>query len=393
MTLGRLLRIVVLYLRVQFANLWSLFQPQAEAPDPITVNNVLIFGYMGIGDSLMFQATLSSILKHYPNASFDLIGPISPVIEILQRTAESQQKPFRNTITQNYKQLTVRELFALDHQLSSQKYDLVVCTYMTPVPYFTEVIRSIPFRVGHSIQEQWYKPRPNRLFNLQVDLEQDHTHETVRHSLLAKKLGALVGDDLTPRLNLTNFEIEYAEKFWKDHQLEGKTVVGTHFGASKIQHWKKWDDERFAEVLEDLTRQLDPIYLLFGVEEEHSQILSASKHVRERAIDLVGKLGMFEVAALFSKCSMMLGNDSGLGHIAISVGTPAVRVFGMSDYWGYRSLSSANTDVFKGVWCSPCLQLGYLKPLNVHNCGHKNCMKLIEPDEVLRATMNTLKAK
>lgn len=25
---------------------------------------------------------------------------------------------------------------------------------------------------------------------------------------------------------------------------------------------------------------------------------------------------------------------------------------------------------------------GMLKPYNVHNCGHKNCMKLITPEEV-----------
>jgi ADP-heptose:LPS heptosyltransferase len=110
--------------------------------------------------------------------------------------------------------------------------------------------------------------------------------------------------------------------------------------------------------------------------------MEASKFVRERSINLAGKLSIFEVAALLGKCHFMLGNDSGIGHIAMAVGTRSLRIFGMSDYWGFRSLSDRHIDVFKNISCSPCLQLGMLKPYNVHNCGHKNCMKLITPEEV-----------
>ena len=160
-------------------------------------------------------------------------------------------------------------------------------------------------------------------------------------------------------------------------------VIGTHFGASYAQHWKKWDDNRYAEVLKDLKLKYDPIFLHFGVASEEGQIAIATKFVESSSIYLAGKLSIFEVAVLIQRCNAILANDSGLGHIAMAVGTPALRVFGMSDYWGYRSLSDNHIDVFKGIWCSPCLQLGYLKSYNVHNCGHKNCMKLITIDEVL----------
>ena len=361
----------------------------AVADDPA---KILVFAYMGLGDAFMFQPTFRALLSRYPQAKVSIISGVrSPVIEVLRRTAGSLGRELDAVYEANYKELSPAERRSLNSLIVMEGYDMVVCTYMTPVPYFTRAISASPIRVGHTIPEKWYKPRPNAIFNISIALEQDKTHETERHARLAIALGIEV-TDRSSALPLDDAELSFAEEFWREHQLHDARVIGTHFGASKIQNWKRWNDEGFDETLSRIADENSSV-LLFGLEEERDGILASSRTARSQTIDLIGKLSIFQVAALLAKCDIMLANDSGLGHVAIAVGIPAVRVFGMSDYWGYRSLQFPQRDVWIGIECSPCLQLGYLKPYNVHNCGHRNCMNLVTPEMVTETFRAAAKKK
>lgn len=338
----------------------------------------------------MFQPTFRALISRYPNAKVSIVtGKGSPVIQIFQRTASMIGGRLDRVFEADYKSLSNQERSRINQEIKDSRYDLVMCTYMTPVPYFASAIRSIPIRVGHTIPERWYKPRPNNIFNIRIPLEQDTTHETERHGRLVRALGIEVGstDGILP---LTDGELTFAESFWKQHQLDGRTVIGTHFGASKIQNWKRWNESGFSTTLTGVVDS-DTTVLLFGLADEREGIIASASTVLDKCIDLIGKLSIFEVAALLSKCTIMLANDSGLGHLAMAVGTSSVRIFGMSDYWGYRSLRHPDRDIWIGIECSPCLQLGYLKPYNVHNCGHRNCMNLIAPEEVIGRFQATVK--
>jgi len=339
---------------------------------------------MGLGDAFMFQSSLRAMLRAFPNAEFDLVaGRESQSRPMLERLISMEGRSFSRVHEVDYKSLSIKELRFLNQKLANEKYDMVHCTHMTPTPYYTKTILSAPIRMGPKIPwDKWYKPRPNGILNFSIKLSQDKEHETSRHARVVEKLIETPVSIVTPNLELSQNEKNYADVFWQKNDLESRFVIGTHFGASRLQHWKKWDDDRFAEVLRDLASLHNAVFLLFGTAEENSQLEEASKFVKERSINLAGKLSVFEVASLLAKCNYMLANDSGLGHVAMAVGTKTLRIFGMSDYWGFRTLSPDHIDVFKGIWCSPCLQLGMLKPYNVHNCGHKNCMKLITPEEV-----------
>jgi ADP-heptose:LPS heptosyltransferase len=46
------------------------------------------------------------------------------------------------------------------------------------------------------------------------------------------------------------------------------------------------------------------------------------------AVDLVGKQTLSEAAACLARCTLFIGNDSGLMHLAASAGTPTLGLFG-----------------------------------------------------------------
>jgi len=76
--------------------------------------------------------------------------------------------------------------------------------------------------------------------------------------------------------------------------------------------------------------------------------------MKGRAISLVGKTSMRELAALFSVCSVFVGNDSGAMHVAAAAGLPVIGIFGPTDPEGTSPVTQQFTLIREPVSCSPC---------------------------------------
>lgn len=96
--------------------------------------------------------------------------------------------------------------------------------------------------------------------------------------------------------------------------------------------------------------------------------------------NLVGKLSLEQTASACRKASVLVGPDSGVAHLAVAVGTPAVVLFGPSDpdKWGPPAGRGAVVRV--SVPCAPCSMFGSVKP-----CRRRVCMERILPEQVLAA--------
>ena len=98
---------------------------------------------------------------------------------------------------------------------------------------------------------------------------------------------------------------------------------------------KQWPAENFAEAALRLTAPgalFDGarIAVFGGAGEEHMAAPVLAALPAERTIDLVGKIDVATAAAALIPCTFFIGNDSGLMHIASSVGVPTLGLFGPS---------------------------------------------------------------
>jgi ADP-heptose:LPS heptosyltransferase len=98
---------------------------------------------------------------------------------------------------------------------------------------------------------------------------------------------------------------------------------------------KQWRAERFAELAQRLTAPDGPLptarVAVFAAAHERKQaspLLTAIPP--DRVIDLVGRTDLLTAAAALRRCSLFIGNDTGLMHIAAAVGTPTLGLFGPS---------------------------------------------------------------
>lgn len=106
----------------------------------------------------------------------------------------------------------------------------------------------------------------------------------------------------------------------------GRPIVG--LGPTANWQPKIWPAERFASLFEKLPLQ-DAVPAVFaGPGEAEREMAAPLLAALPNAVDLVGRLSLPEVAACLARCSLFVGNDSGLMHLAAASGTPTLGLFG-----------------------------------------------------------------
>ena len=114
-----------------------------------------------------------------------------------------------------------------------------------------------------------------------------------------------------------------------------RPIVAIHPGSG-AEH-KCWPLENFLKLSTHLRQeQMEVIFLLGPAERERWE----SNRVRQ--IEAVGpvlkELALTEVTAILSCCAGYVGNDSGIGHLAGSMGIPTVTIFGPTSPRKWRPL-------------------------------------------------------
>lgn len=113
---------------------------------------------------------------------------------------------------------------------------------------------------------------------------------------------------------------------------------------------KQWPAERFAELARRLTGPEAALtgarLAVLAADHERDQALPVLEAVpAERRIDLIGS-DLGTAAACLRRCTLYIGNDSGLMHIAAAAGTPTLGLFGPTEDRRYRPWGG-HTDVVR----------------------------------------------
>jgi ADP-heptose:LPS heptosyltransferase len=131
--------------------------------------------------------------------------------------------------------------------------------------------------------------------------------------------------------------------------------------------------------------------VLTGGLDERARVEQIAARVEPRPATLVGETTIGQLAALFSRCGLVVGGDSGPLHLAAAVGTPTVRLYGPTDVreFGPWPPGSKQIALAAGLPCQPC------RNLVAPPCGAAEtpaCMQALTPDAVLAAAGNLLLA-
>ena len=384
------------------------------------IRRVLVFGYMGLGDAIMFLPALRALREAFPEAQFECLTSSRSAAPHVFALANA----FDGARYFEFRDASRRERLLINKDLKSRGYDLAICSYTAPIEHFTPFLRSVPFRAGHVFRRESKRGaslkarfRPDWLVQYPAELWlRERAHETERYARIARAVCAEARVEFhAARNNLLGVELS------ENNAAEiGKRAprIALHAAVSPRLSWKNWGTERFIELARRLREEYGAELRLLGdaserdfLERMKSAIEQDGKEQNEKEQNekeqdarnqdaapppLVfapnndeGARALEATYRVIGECDVFVGNESGLGHIAMALGVPSVRIFGMTDYDSFRALNSeTHTDIRKDLPCSPCFALGQIKTeqsLNLTNCGHRNCLNTISVEEVFAA--------
>lgn len=152
-----------------------------------------------------------------------------------------------------------------------------------------------------------------------------------------------------------------------------------------VWNTKRWTQSGFVYVAQYFTLRGYQIELI-GSEGER-ELCAAIQSEVPSAINRAGEWKIDQTVEAMRTRQMLIANDSGAIHLAAVAGLPTVSIFGPTVLeLGYRPWQQKAMVVQKNLDCRPCGKHGHqVCPIKTHDC-----MKLIEPEQVIEAATRLL---
>jgi len=156
-------------------------------------------------------------------------------------------------------------------------------------------------------------------------------------------------------------------------------------GAGSKMPAKVWPGERYVEVLQLMQQRFPSAAVVFlGGADESDYCRTLADKVGPRAINLAGELSIPGSAAILEQCDAYLGNDTGIMHLAASVGTPCVAIFSARDFPGlWEPMGSGHRILRHETDCAGCM-------LVECKAEGMRCLTAISTDQVWRELLAVL---
>lgn len=337
-------------------------------------DTIVVLRLSSLGDVVLTSSFLASCAQHFPalQIAFVVREDLAAIASALPGVHRLYAVPRRAgaaalwALRSELRRLQPAHVFDLHHSLRSR-----VITFGMPNR-----------RPGFSKQSlaRWL------LVHWHRDL---YPHRGGARSLRDRMLEPLRRLGLEPRLHPTRLVLPDAALATAEARLaaagvrRGDACVAVAPGA----RWpaKCWPLERYLAVAQQLARDGVRPVLVGGAAETTAAGMVALGE--PRAIDFCGSLDLLETAAVLSRCRALIGNDSGLAHIAEAVGCPTVVLFGpTAPQFGYGPSLERSELLYRPPSCSPCSKNGSrpcMRPTHV-------CMENITVEDVVTAAGRVL---
>lgn len=171
------------------------------------------------------------------------------------------------------------------------------------------------------------------------------------------------------------------------------TVVGMAMGGGmswgRDAVYKQWPPEKFAQVAKNLINEpAIHIVLLGSADEKPLANIITEKTGSKNILDLTGKIGLEELAAIIEDLDLLICNDGGPLHMAVALGINTVSIFGPVDgrTYGPYPPDKKHIVIKKELPCRPCYENFRFK-----GCvNNKQCLEEITVEEVCEGAKGLL---
>lgn len=353
---------------------------------------ILIINTFGIGDVLFSTPLIRAVKMHNPKYSIDFMcnrrcRSLLRYNKNIDNVIIFEKDEFRNTFRRSKKEF-IKKFCMFIRKLKERKYDLVIDLSLGYQLALLLKIVGVEKRIGFN-----YRNR-GRFLTEKLNIDGFNEKHAVEYYLdLLSLIDVEEPKDKTLELTLPQDILKWAEDFIRRYNLSDKCIVGIAPGGGKswgeYAVYRRWHPHNFSYVAEKLYDMKNrAFFLILGSKEENDICEVIESKLQDRCINLCGRLEICQSAAIISRCRLLLCNDGGLLHIAVSQGVRTVSIFGPVDekVYGPYPPSERNRVLSAGdLECRPCY-----RSFKHRICTSKDCLNKIDKNKVLEFSLQSL---
>lgn len=153
-------------------------------------------------------------------------------------------------------------------------------------------------------------PEPERLLSLLDALGVQHDGADLEFPIMPSDLHELAHSEAGRKLPAGPYVCFHPGARWRD---------------------KCWHPARFARVADALARECGVAVVLTGSAAEADLTSAVARHMKMPSIDTASALSIGAMAAIISRARLIVGNDTGVSHVAAGLRVPSVIIFSKAD--------------------------------------------------------------
>ncbi len=349
---------------------------------PAAKKRILVLRYRFIGDTILTVPFLRNLRRAEPSAhiawvvapgSAEVIEGIPYVDELIHWDPVTIHADSRGT------HRTWKQKWRFLRELRAGRFHKVYVLKRSLSSAIMAVLSGAPERIGFATEGR------GLLLSKRVPYRQDR-HEVENFLAVLQADGIEVADDHLEYWSTSGEEQAALELLANAGLTGGERLAALHaFAANPLRGWPLDDFATLAAKL----REGGVTTLVLGAPGDRESFAAVRHLFGPGSIDLVGKCSLRVTMALLKRCSLFIGNDSGLMHLAAAAGIPLVALFGPQSPVKFGPWSRRATVIYKGFACSPCRQK-FFTECEPSVRRRPACVEAISVDEVFAAGMALL---
>lgn len=357
------------------------FRAWRPAPRPGPLRSILVIKFLGIGSVLLSTPVLQRLRDACPDARITFLT-LDPNAELVRRLAcVDEVVSVPKTSLPRLLCAVPRLLLELRRRRFDVALDLEFYSRLSALIAWGSGARQ---RIGFFVRGRWRGS---------VLTDTVYFNPTLPFGEAVVALLRPVGleADVSPQLVPPEVSGDEADAAWARLVTLGVpdsgAVVVVNVNASDLCDERRWPEDRFAELVSRFDDEIATVARLVfiggpGETEPVRRVLDlVDGPARARCLDLAGRTSLAELTVLLGRAALLVTNDSGPLHLAASLGTPTVSLFGPETPALYGPVGDNHLVFYAGHWCSPCLTVYNAK---IAWCDGENvCMQRISVDAVV----------
>lgn len=331
-------------------------------------NNILIVNVNWVGDVLFSTPAIRAIRQYYPTAHIAcmVVPRCKEVLELnpnLNELIIYDEDELHKSLLGKLKLISA---------LKKRHFNIVFLFHRSLTRTLMVALSGIHERVGI------YTPKRGFLLTKKVEPPKSEIHKVEQFLNIVRAKGI----DFSNR-NLEFFirkdDEAYAEELLKSEGIKRDDIL---IVLNPGGNWdlKRWSARNFAELGDKLIDIHKARILITGADRDIELGQAISNDMKHKPVIACGKTTLRQLAALLKRVNLVISNDSGPMHIAVSQGARTIALFGPTD----PKITGPYGDGKYVVIHKSLEKLGCTIPCYNLNCEDNACMKAITVEDVIK---------